>query len=96
MARSKFNYKKMNLDEMTKWVEENFEMLSKEKKEQLDMFLNNAVVNGKRKTLGAKKFFYNMAKDYADFEEAPKGKTQKEDKVVSKIQELRKKAGLDK
>lgn len=90
-----FDYKKITLKEMVDWVEKNEENLAKEKKELLVSFLTIALgKEGKKQTLQAKKPFYNLAKDYVEFVNAPNKKIKKEDETVKSLKSLREKYGI--
>lgn len=91
----KFDYKKITLTEMVDWVTKNEEKLAKEKKDELLVFLSKALgEEGKKQTLQAKKPFYDLAKDYVEFENAPNKKVKKEDETVKSLKALREKYGI--
>lgn len=92
---AEFDYKKITLKEMVDWVTENEEKLANEKKELLVSFLSIALgEKDKKQTLQAKKPFYELAKDYVEFENAPQKKGKKEDEVVKNLKVLREKYGI--
>ena len=92
---AKFDYKKITLKEMVDWVTENEEKLAKEKKDLLVSFLSIALgEKDKKQTLQAKKPFYDLAKDYVEFENAPNKKDKKEDETVKSLKALREKYGI--
>ena len=95
MTMVKFDYKKITLTEMVDWVTKNEEKLAKEKKDELLVFLSKALgEEGKKQTLQAKKPFYDLAKDYVEFENAPNKKVKKEDETVKSLKALREKYGI--
>ena len=92
---AKFDYKKLTLKEMVDWVTENEEKLAKDKKDLLVSFLSIALgEQDKKQTLQAKKPFYDLAKDYVEFDNAPNKKVKKEDEVVKSLKALREKYGI--
>ena len=91
----KFDYKKITLKEMVDWVKKNEEKLAKNQKKPLMDFLSIALgEEDKKQTLKAKKPFYELAKEYAEFENAPNKKVKEEDETVKTLKALREKYGV--
>ena len=58
-----YDYQKLTYNEMAKYCIDNKDKLLKSKKEEYVAFIQLLNKDGKKNTLGAKKPFYNLAKD---------------------------------
>lgn len=58
-----YDYQKLKYSEMSQFCVENKDKLLKNKKEEFLAFINLLNKDHKKNTLGAKKAFYNLAKD---------------------------------
>lgn len=89
MAKQKLDYQKLTYPQMSNFVTTNKDKLIKEKgKDEVLDFLKLLNKDGKKNTLGARKKFYELSKDYIDFENAPNKKTKKVDKDFEAIENL--------
>lgn len=93
MDKKKFDYKKITFKEMVDWFEENVETLRKDKPKDVEVFADNLISDkGGKPTLKLKKPFYELAKDYVEFENVPT-KKKKKDVYLEKAKELKAKYG---
>lgn len=92
----RFDYKKMGFIEMLKWVEENKDVLKKERPEELKNFMVILVDKKNRKqTNSARPIFRKLATGYVEFDNLPKGKTVKVDEEMELYKKLKAELGMD-